>query len=84
MGIRSTKKWGDAGALKNLWQIAKDSQWVRWMHARYLKDYSVWTYSPRLGDWWLLKQILKTRDILQPHISWIIGDERNTLLWQDP
>lgn len=75
LGTRSTNDWCEAGTMKNLWSLAakKDSLWVRWVHGKYLRNESIWTYKPGLLDSWLFKQLLCRRDIVHSRASWKLG-----------
>lgn len=45
LNIRRVKEMNRAGVLKHIWRIVtnKESLWVKWVHARYLKHDSIWT-----------------------------------------
>lgn len=45
---------------------------------------STTSYFPRVTDSWLLKQIIKRRNIPRNHISWYVGDGTDTFFWVDP
>ncbi|XP_020256483.1 uncharacterized protein LOC109833285 [Asparagus officinalis] len=64
LGVFSATTWNLAASLKLLWviHINKESLWIKWIHGNYLKQRDIWNVSPKIGDSWMWKQILKKRD----------------------
>lgn len=48
-----------------------------------MKNDTVWTYTPAITDSWVFKQLVR-RSMLQPQVTWNLGDSSSTLLWLDP
>ncbi|VFR03542.1 unnamed protein product, partial [Cuscuta campestris] len=65
LGLRNSYTWNQAFLIKNLWNIAcaKDTLWVKWVHAVYLQNREVWTWTPKEGDSHLFKKMSFARDL---------------------
>ena len=85
LNIKKVKEMNDACVLKHLWWIAsnKDNLWVKWVHKKYLKHESTWTFRPPNDCSWIWQKISKVRDRMEPHVLHIIRDGRDTRLWLD-
>lgn len=46
LGLRNCNIWNKALLLKIFWDLmnAKDTLWIKWVHAYYLKKKNVWTW----------------------------------------
>ncbi|VFQ98410.1 unnamed protein product [Cuscuta campestris] len=65
LGLRNPYTWNQAFLIKNLWNIAcaKDTLWVKWVHAVYLQNRKVWTWTPKKGDAHLFRKMSIARDL---------------------
>ncbi|XP_043687599.1 uncharacterized protein LOC122638815 [Telopea speciosissima] len=85
LGIRRITDMNITGILKQIWWIAskKDSLWVRWVYARYLKKESIWTVKIPQNCSWVWRKVLKYRHLVEPNIHHVIGSGHLTRLWLD-
>lgn len=75
----------NVGVMKHLWWIVanKESLWVKWILAKYLKQNLIWTIKLPNDCSWPWRKLLKLRAITEPHIRSILGSGNNTHLWLD-
>lgn len=66
LGLHHLPCWNSAFLARIMWNIhlKRDSLWVKWVHAIYLKGSNFWNWVPGKRDSALIKNITKTRDIL--------------------
>ncbi|VFQ69341.1 unnamed protein product [Cuscuta campestris] len=66
LGLRNSGYWNQALMAKTLWNIAsrKETLWVQWVHAVYLQDRDIWTWTPKKEDSHFFKKLAEIRDIL--------------------
>lgn len=60
-----------------LWNIATEriSLWIRWIHGKYLAGgHMVWSIRPHPNDSWVWKRLISHREVIQPYISFDIGE----------
>ncbi|XP_042041211.1 uncharacterized protein LOC121786644 [Salvia splendens] len=65
LGVRNLKAWNSALHAKTLWSIhsKKDSLWIRWIHAEYIRNNSIWDWTVhKKNDSMLIKKLLSIRD----------------------
>ncbi|XP_058721841.1 uncharacterized protein LOC131593425 [Vicia villosa] len=57
--------WNKATILKLLWNLhmKSDKLWIRWIEAYYLKGVSIMQWEPKIYSSWMIKSIVKNRDI---------------------
>ncbi|XP_020249132.1 uncharacterized protein LOC109826514 [Asparagus officinalis] len=60
LGIFSTATWNIASGLKLIWyiHINKEWLWIKWIHANYLKNSTIWQVNMKSSDSWMWKQLL--------------------------
>ncbi|XP_062093575.1 uncharacterized protein LOC133799589 [Humulus lupulus] len=64
LGLRKIKEWNIAAMGKYVWAVAikKDSLWVKWIHAVYIKDTNWWNYKAPNTSSWYWKQLVKVKE----------------------
>lgn len=66
LGLRDLSVWNKTMLSKTLWNIhaKKESLWIRWIHAEYLRGDDIWNISKKPRNSSFLKNILDIRDDL--------------------
>lgn len=66
LGIRELGIWNHALMGKLIWSLHdnKEALWIKWIHAYYLKNANVWTWSPPRDASPMIKFLFATRDKL--------------------
>lgn len=66
LGLRDCKIWNKAMLLRILWDIHshKNSLWIKWVHAFYLRGKDIWLWQNGKADHPLFKNILQLRNAL--------------------
>ncbi|KAJ3685147.1 hypothetical protein LUZ61_014311 [Rhynchospora tenuis] len=88
LGLRDTRVLNQAAVLRVLWKIASnefgETLWVRVLSAKYLSRAPLWlaTVPSRCSKLWLA--VLAARDIMKPHVQWLLGDGRKCSLVGEP
>ncbi|XP_058727219.1 uncharacterized protein LOC131598656 [Vicia villosa] len=59
--------WNKCTLLKLLWNICNkpDNLWVKWIHAYYLKQQPIMTFTPNSASTWIIREIMNTRSLIQ-------------------
>ncbi|XP_045815732.1 uncharacterized protein LOC123909010 [Trifolium pratense] len=72
MSATSQKDWNRANLTKLLWNIHNkaDSLWIRWIHSYYIKHDQLMTMPVKPSCSWILKAILKQRELLPNIQGW--------------
>lgn len=80
------EEWNRACMVNHLWDILheKDSLWVKWIYAKYIKLKSIWSIEQHAYNSWAWKGIIYQRAWLLQHIQLKVGNGRNFNLWYDP
>lgn len=83
LGLHHLPSWNSAFFARIMWNIhsKRDSLWVRWVHAIYLKGNNFWTWDPGKRDSALIKNITKARDILIHKFGGIVPCLNTLALW---
>ncbi|KAJ4792391.1 RNA-directed DNA polymerase (reverse transcriptase)-related family protein [Rhynchospora pubera] len=88
LGLRDATTLGQAMIMKILWKLAAreydEALWVRVLKAKYLSRSTLWLASTPSRCFRLWRALLDCRDLLQPHVKWIIGDGKTCSLIGDP
>ncbi|VFQ98130.1 unnamed protein product [Cuscuta campestris] len=63
LGLKNLQVWNKACIMKLIWDIAskKDILWVKWVHSRYLKNKSIWSYENKPDDCYYWKKMMLVR-----------------------
>lgn len=71
VGIESPL-WNGAAITKLLWDLAHkaDNLWVRWVHVYYFKHRDCWEVPMPRSCSWVLKKILKCREVVDNVGGW--------------
>lgn len=66
-GIRHLYTWNVATVSKLVWDVErkKDVLWVKWIHARYLRNLSWMEFNPPFDSCWYLKKICSVKENLK-------------------
>lgn len=66
LGLKKCKVWNKSMLLKVLWDINsnKNSLWIRWVHAVYLRGRSCWIWRHGRNDHPVFKNLMRIRDHL--------------------
>ncbi|XP_058211589.1 uncharacterized protein LOC131323761 [Rhododendron vialii] len=85
LGFMSLKEWNQASNIRHLWALSfkAASLWVKWVHMYILKGHSLWEIPIPNDASWVIRKLLKLRDICQGWIRYCIGDGEDTFLWTD-
>lgn len=69
LGLIDLSIWNRAASRKVLWNICnkKDSLWVKWVHAIYIRSGSVWSFSTDHLCSWPLKQVISLHSTFSPY-----------------
>nr|XP_043619800.1 uncharacterized protein LOC122591605 [Erigeron canadensis] len=68
----------------HVWSIlnSRKSLWVKWIHAHKLKGRrNFWDVSLKAGSTWGWRKLLQLREVIRPHIKYLIGDGCTTSAW---
>ncbi|KAJ4809267.1 RNA-directed DNA polymerase (reverse transcriptase)-related family protein [Rhynchospora pubera] len=88
LGLRDTRVLNQAAILRVLWKIAskefEETLWVRVLSAKYLSKAPLWLANvpSRCSKLW--SAVLTTRDIMKPHVQWLLGDGTKCSLVGEP
>ncbi|CAH9110822.1 unnamed protein product [Cuscuta epithymum] len=71
LGLREPKVWNLALIGKTFCNIhsKKDSLWIKWFHGIYLKNCSIWEWSPKCRDSPLLKKLDRIKGVLLQYLG---------------
>ncbi|XP_058742682.1 uncharacterized protein LOC131615223 [Vicia villosa] len=63
--------WNQVAMMRCLWNLSMkmDSLWVKWVHAYYVKNATVWTTNVPAIASWILKDILVRREDVNQHLQ---------------
>lgn len=81
LGIKDMGCWNKALTAKLVWAVAtkKDTLWVRWVHGRYLKGSSWWSYNPPVDSGWHWKKVCFIKELFKDGYTenwkWLGGTE---------
>ncbi|XP_070014563.1 uncharacterized protein LOC142175548 [Nicotiana tabacum] len=66
-GLINLQMWNRAAIAKLCWDVAskRDSLWIRWIHAYYIKDKRIEDIAIPQQASWMVRQILSARTVLQ-------------------
>lgn len=85
LGFRVLKDWNRAVMTKHLWAIAlkADTLWVKWIHTYIIKDHCLWSMAILGFASWTIRKLFNLRSLVQPWITYVIGNGSKTFLWSD-
>lgn len=87
LDFRVLKDWNGAAMTKYLWALAlkADTLWVKWIHTYIIKHQCLWTIPIPIpaSVSWTVRKLFKLRPLVQPWITYVVGNGRNTFIWLD-
>lgn len=81
LGFRKAKVTNLGFQLKLLWKIIAipDNFWVTLVHKKYLRNESLWSYSPSRNSSWQWRNLMRLRPIIKRGFKWQLGNGKKSL-----
>ncbi|CAK8569926.1 unnamed protein product [Lathyrus sativus] len=72
LNIVNLEIWNKACLIKLLWNLhgKSDTMWIKWIHYYYVKDQDIWSMAVKNNSLWVMKSILKLRNIVISRNEW--------------
>ncbi|KAJ4764262.1 RNA-directed DNA polymerase (reverse transcriptase)-related family protein [Rhynchospora pubera] len=88
LGLRDVTMLNKAMAVKMLWRLVskecENSLWVKVLKAKYLSRSVVWLASIPVRCTKLWQSLLQAREVLKPHVRWLLGDGQTCKVIGEP